>query len=206
MTVRHFDEAKIDDVTEVLAEAFFDYPVMRFVVGQGHPAYADRLRDLVGFFVYRRARTGAPLLGVVEDGRLVGAAAITLPAGPEPMADPAVLARRDAVWRALGGDARERYDRYAAATSPFFTALPRHHHLNMIGVRRTRAGQGLGRKLLDAVADLAREHQDSCGVTLTTETEGNVLLYEHVGYKVIAKAPVEPGMTSWGLFLENACH
>jgi ribosomal protein S18 acetylase RimI-like enzyme len=203
MTVRHFDASKVDDVTDVLAEAFYNYPVMRFAIGPDHADYANRLRKLVGFFVYRRARVGAPLLGIEAGGRLVAAAAITLPAGPDPMLDPDVVARRDQLWRDLGDAARGRYDRYGMAIRTFFATLPPHHHLNMIGVRPARAGQGLGRKLLDAVADLSRADPGSAGVTLTTETASNVKLYEHVGYKVIAEATVEPDMTSWGLFLRQ---
>lgn len=201
MKLQRYDSSQVTPVADVLSEAFFDYPVMRFVVGPDHADYAGRLYQLVEFFVYRRARTGAPLLGIEEDGRLVAGAALTLPAGPDPAVDPDVLARRDAMWRALGDDARDRYDMHVQALKGFFSAIGPHHHLNMIGVRRSHAGQGLGRRLLDAVADLSREHPNSCGVSLTTETRDNVALYEHVGYEVVAHAEFAPGLESWGMFL-----
>src|SRR5688500_8337562 len=137
---------------------------MRFTVGNDDDV-AARERRLVRLFVTRRVRRGGPMLGVRGlDGSLVAAAVLTLPVEPEPPPDVAQIAA-DA-WRDLGDTARQRYDAYAAAAS-FFGALPPHHHLNMIGVRRAPAGTGLGRARLDTVRTMAAVDCSAAGGALT---------------------------------------
>lgn len=200
MVAERLDIAQVEDVVDVLCDAFRDYPVMQFVIGPGHDDYNARLRQLVGFFVRRRLGGGAPLFGVSRNGALVAAAALTLPA--EPPATAVLAAMREAVWRALGDDARERYDAYGRAAGGFEIAAP-HHHLNMIGVRRAHAGQGLARPLLEAVTALVRDDPGSAGVSLTTELRGNVSFYEHFGYRLVGHVRVSPELESWGLFLDH---
>lgn len=112
------------EVVAVLAEAFRDYPVMRFVLGVGDNGddadHDARLRTLIGFF--------------------------------------------------------------------------------MIGVRGAHRGDGLGRLLLHAVHDHARERPGCRGVSLTTENPANVPLYQYFGYDLVAHAEVAPGLESWGFF------
>ena len=70
-------------------------------------------------------------------GALVAAATVTLPdEGPPP---DALIARREALWADLGADARARYEGYGVVSRGLLK-LPRHHHLNMIGVRRAHTG------------------------------------------------------------------
>lgn len=189
------------EVIDVLADAFHDYPVMRFVVGPDDEVDA-RVRRLITLFVTRRVLRGGPMLGVCDANHLVGAAVLTLPGEPELSGDKAALATELAehAWRDLGDAARARYQTYADAVSRFFADVGPHHHLNMIGVRRSHAGRGLARPLLDAVARLAADDAASAGVSLTTERPRNVALYEHFGYRVVANREVTPGFESWGLF------
>jgi GNAT superfamily N-acetyltransferase len=191
---------RLDEIVDVLCDAFHDYPVMRYLVGPGHADYDVRLQRLIGFFAYRRGRMGAPYLGVSEGNALVAVAAFTLPVEPEIPAD--IFARRDALWRDLGDDARIRYDTYANTTKAFTIAAP-HHHLNMIGVRHTHHGRGLARPLLDDMARRSREDANSAGVSLTTELARNVTLYEHFGYRVVGHARVSPDLETWGFFWDK---
>ena len=70
----------------------------------------------------------------------------------------------------------------------------------MLAVPTRYQGQGLARPLLDAVHALSREREDSCGVTLTTEREANVALYQHVGYRVVGRGTIVPGLETWGMY------
>jgi GNAT superfamily N-acetyltransferase len=196
MSVQIVPTDRLDEIVDVLCDAFHDYPVMRYLVGAAHADYDARLRRLIGFFAYRRGRMGAPYLGVSEGNELVAVAAFTLPVEPEIPAD--VVARRDALWRDLGDDARIRYDTYANTTKAFTIAAP-HHHLNMIGVRHAQMGRGFARPLLDEMARRSREDANSAGVSLTTELPRNVTLYEHFGYRVVGHARVAPDLETWGL-------
>lgn len=138
------------------------------------------------------------MFGVFDADRLVGAAILTLPVEPEPPSGITALA--DAAWRDLGEAARGRYQVYADTTSPFFSGVGPHHHLNMIGIRASHAGRGLARPLLEAVHEMAHADPQSAGVSLTTELARNVTLYEHFGYGVIAHTEVGHALETWGLF------
>lgn len=185
-----------DDVIDVFADAFHDYPVMRWVVGPEGDV-AARVRRLITLFVSRRVMRGGPMLGVFDADRLVGAAILTLPVEPEP--PPGTIALAEDAWRDLGEGARARYQVYADVTAPFFTNVGSHHHLNMIGIRGSHAGRGLARPLLDAVQDMCTGDPASTGVSLTTERLKNVQLYEHFGYAVVAHQQVSDGLETWGL-------
>ena len=138
------------------------------------------------------------MLGLFDVDHLVGAAILTLPVEPEP--PPAVVTLVDQAWRDLGETTRERYQSYADVTSPFFTTIGLHHHLNMLGIRASHAGQGLARPLLEAVHQMSDADPNSAGISLTTERARNVKLYEHFGYKVVAHLQVSDEVETWGLF------
>ena len=201
-TVEQLTAGQMPAAVAVLCDAFRDYPVMRYVLGDGHEDVDRRLSELIGFFVFRRVRQGGPLLGISEGGSLVAAAVMTLPAEPEMPSD--VLARRDALWRDLGDDTRLRYESYANTTKPFFATMPAHHHLNMIGVRRNHAGSGFARPLLETVAEISRSDPGSCGVSLTTEATRNLSLYQHFGYRIVGHGRVSTTLEAWGLFRASA--
>jgi len=182
---------------DVLCDAFHDYPVMRYVIGLAGQDYDRRLRTLIEFFAQARQTRGEPVLGIADGGTLVATALVTLPGSGSTPAQ--LAAHRKVVWGQLGAEARARYEAYGAAARPFALDQP-HHHLNMIGVRRSHAGRGLGRRLLEAVHEMASKDPGSCGVSLTTEVWDNVGLYEHFGYQVTGHARVSPALETWGMF------
>lgn len=195
--VRELDADSAPDVVDVLSGAFFDYPVMRFVLGPNQPDYENCLRSLVGVFVSARVLRGEPLLGVAGASGLEAAAIVSRPDGaraPEPF-----RALAAEVWGELGAPARSRYDAFASACALFRVDEP-HLHLNMIGVRRSAQGTGLGRRLIEHVHEMSRQDERSVGVTLTTEDPDNVPMYRHLGYSIIGHATVAPDLRTWGFF------
>lgn len=194
------DAATVPEVVDVLHESFYDYPVMRFVVGHAGPDYGERLRTLIHFFVMARVLRDEELLGVPGEGGLIGAALISRPGGPEP--DPGFYELRDRVWAELGTDARERYAAFGSACAPFQPEEP-HLHLNMIGVRRRWQGKGISRLLIERVHGRSRDDAASGGVSLTTENPRNVSLYRHYGYELVGESVVSPGLTTWGFYRRN---
>jgi GNAT superfamily N-acetyltransferase len=194
MAVTSISGSRVDDVVTVLCDAFYDYPVMRFVLGSASPHYDSRLRTLIALFVNARFLRHQPVLGIHRDGLLVAAALITPPnRQPEPEE---LSALRERTWRALGLAERARYEAFVEATGQFEIEAP-HHHLNMIGVRRAHAGKGLGRQLLDAVHRLSDDDQSSLGVTLSTEAADNVPLYRHFGYRILGHTKVSEVLETW---------
>jgi len=191
------DDERASEVVDVLSEAFFDYPVMRFVIGPAAPDYPAALRRLVGLFVAARVLRQEPLLGIPGPAGLEAAAIVSRPgrgSAPE-----AFRALAEEVWDELGAAARARYDAFARACAPFQIDAP-HLHLNMIGVRRSGQGSGLGRRLIDRVHEMSRSDEASVGVTLTTEDPANVPIYQHLGYEIVGHATVAPDLRTWGFF------
>jgi GNAT superfamily N-acetyltransferase len=185
------------EIVAVMSDAFYDYPVMAYVLGSREP-YERRLHTLVELFVSNRAYRNDPMVGVRDEtGALVGAATMTLPRPTDP--PPELVVLREKLWGELGADAQARYDEFVAATQRFAIGEP-HYHLNMIGIRRSHHGRGLARPLLDAVHDRSRTDDGSSGVSLTTERSANVRLYEHFGYRVVGQARVGDAFETWTLF------
>jgi GNAT superfamily N-acetyltransferase len=197
MAVAVLSADHIDDVVTVLCDAFFDYPVMRYVIGP-EPDYSSRIRSLVGLFVAARVSKDDLMLGIDDDtGRLTGAALVNLPVERE--AAPWFEEFREEVWAELGAEARARYDAFGNASHAFDPEQP-HHHLGMIGVRSSHHGTGLGRVLLGHLHAVADADARSCGVSLTTEVSRNVSLYEYFGYQVSGHSRVAPDLETWAMF------
>lgn len=190
-----------DAATDVVGDAFRHYPVPRYVLGEDSPDTDAQMARLIRFFVLARALRREPILAVDHDGRLGGVALVSDPAGPPSPDELAVL--REQTWSVLGAEPRRRYEHFGNVCKRFHVDEP-HLHLNILAVRRSLHGKGLGRRLLDAVHALADESPGVQGVTLTTETPSNVELYRHFGYEVIGHQPVGDGLETWGLYRRKA--
>jgi ribosomal protein S18 acetylase RimI-like enzyme len=114
-------------------------------------------------------------------------------------APPELATVREAAWAELGDAARRRYEAYGAACAPFVPD-EKHLHVNMIGVRRSAQGSGLGRLLLDHVHAMSRADPQSSGVSLSTENESNVSFYQHFGYEIVGHAVVGSDLQTWNFF------
>jgi len=197
MNVVTFNKQNIQEITDVLCEAFYNYPVMKHVLGEKQD-YDTRLSKAVTFFVSARALRNEPLFGIYNsDDKLVAASSVTLP-GEIP--SPAELFNlRDKLWAELGSEEKARYEKYGSVASGLLPKEP-HHHLNMIGVRNAYQGKGLARQLISKVEELVSAHPTSTGVSLNTEVESNVNFYLHLGYEMVGQAEVDKGIQTWGFF------
>ncbi|HSH75794.1 MAG TPA: GNAT family N-acetyltransferase [Longimicrobiales bacterium] len=192
----HLGAERAPDVVDVLCEAFFDYPVMRYVLGPAGTSYDERLRKLVGLFVMARVLREETLLGIEGRSGLDATAIVSRPGRQSP---PAFRELSERVWSELGATERARYESFGAACAPFQVEAP-HLHLNMVGVRRRAQGRGLGRRLIERVHELSRADPHSVGVTLTTEDPRNLALYEHLGYGIVGHAVVAAELQTWGFY------
>lgn len=198
--VERLSAERAEQAVDVLVDSFYGYPVMRYIVGEVDDEYEGRLRKLMRFFVAARYSRDEPVLVVKENDRAVATAILTPPFQSEPTS---MLAKhREAVWKDLGDDARSRYEALGDLWRLFEFPEP-HYHLNMIGVLRSYAGRGFGRLLLDAVHQLSSKDPDSNGVSLNTEDERNVPLYEHFGYRIVGHAQATRDIDTWVMFRED---
>ncbi len=74
--------------------------------------------------------------------------------------------------------------------------------LEAVGVSSKFQGQGLGKKLLQKVQDIAREDPEVKGVYLFTADKKNKLIYERYGYQVLEERR-EKGITTYHMFWEK---
>jgi GNAT superfamily N-acetyltransferase len=189
---------RFDDTVDTFCDAFRDYPVMRYVIGQTDE-YDALLRLLIGYFTESRFSRNYPGLGVESDeGHLVAAANID---PPESVPAPPSLERMfESISEALGEAAVSRYRSFAGACEPF-KPKEAHYHLGMIGVIHREQGRGHARRLLDALHEISRGHPDSGGVSLTTETPKNLPFYERFGYRILGRGETPDGrLETWTLF------
>ncbi|HSM60488.1 MAG TPA: GNAT family N-acetyltransferase, partial [Longimicrobiales bacterium] len=140
-----------------------------------------------------RLSTGWPVLGIREHGRLVAAALVNEPTQLDFLDRfQEGLAR---LREELGAAAYGRLERFEEASAGNEPGEP-HFFVGMVGVLPTHQGRGLGRRLLEAVRDMAR--QAGVGfVALSTEDVRNVPFYLHLGLEVVGEADVDE-LHTWG--------
>ena len=197
MSIRELYPSDVPEVVDVVSDSFADYPVMKFVLQHGREGYETRLQRFCHFIAMARVHRSEFMYGVRDTDRLQGVALVSLP--NRSVKSHALEQLRDELWRDLGDGPRERYAAYTGAVEPF---MPRehHYHINVLAVRSDAQGRGYARALLDHVHTMAQRDAESSGVSLTTEKESNVSLYEHFGYRVLGQTTVAPELMAWGFF------
>lgn len=192
-------DSQVDEAIEVLAESFFNYPTMRYVLRGSGPSYPLRLRSMIGFFVRTRHQVGSPVLGVAPEGG-DGLAAIAVVDPPERLpGSEADLSGAD-LAESIGADAMTRladFDRAITELEPDNSF----YYLGMVGVLSRYRGRGYSRLLMDRVVSLSAADDRSEGVLLTTEHESNIPIYESMGFEVLGDTNTSDGLLrSWTMF------
>lgn len=198
-SVETLGSADVSQIVSVLSEVFFDYPLMRFVLGTGHD-YSANLGRLVEFLVMSRLLRDDVLLGVRGAD---GLDAVAVARYPEQDGSSSELSSiREDTWSRLGPDARDRFDLFRATRDSVTVDTP-NLHLNMFGVRHTAQGHGYAEALMDAVHELSVFTPTSTGVTAITERESTLPLYASNGFEIVGAADVGAAFTAWGLYRAN---
>lgn len=190
----------IELVVDTFCDAFSEYPVMKYVLGNTSN-YEAKYRKLIHFFVLNRVLKNEYMFGINDQGELKAVATVSVPY--KIIEVPELELAREKIWQELGNEARSRYEQFGTICSQFDVESP-HIHLNMIGVRKNAQGLGLGRLLLEHVHNLSSELEESKGVTLSTEVPENVDFYKYFGYEIIGQAEVGNAFTTWNFFRPNS--
>ncbi len=181
-----------DEVTQLLADTFTAQPLIDYLFWVAGDRAArtlpDRKRQVTHLYfrllLDMLVATEQPLLTVMLEDRVIGLAAIYEPAvKADPWGALRLLVRLTlgaglpAVWRLL---------RLMIAIEPHYPTAP-YYHLVMIAVHPNFQGRGYGRQLLDRIHALSESHPTSTGVWVETDTQQNILMYEHFGYMLEEK-------------------
>ncbi len=170
------------DAVEILATAFYDYPVMRYILRDAEKTYDDDIRSLVGFYLETRYTRDFPILGLWEEGVLQAVAGIN---APESVPWPPVLHYKYAqLGEAIGKEAMDRMEAFESECDESEPEVP-HYFLGIIGVRPEAQGRGYAGAIIERLKEMSRAHPESQGVCLTTESDANISLYEHLGFRII---------------------
>ena len=187
--------ARLDEVTQVLSEAFSDYEAMRYLLGGSDQNYSTRLRTMVGYFVGSRVAAGSPILGV-DVGRppqLVAAALV------DPPRKPAESALED-LTQSLGLQVAQRIGHFETAVAPLEPEFD-FYYLGMIGVATGHRGKGYARLIINQIVETSAKDPESNGVLLTTEREANLTYYASIGFETLGEAITgDGGLRSWTMF------
>ena len=176
VVVAPYDPLRRDEIVGVLARAFFDDPLYRWL----WPDQERRKRGIVGFITAETrlgARLGRVDVALDHDGRVVGAALWALP-GRYPFAVlPSARAMAGAVRR-MGWSATGRLPLLKRVDG----AHPRqpHWYLITVGVEPEVRGRGVGRTLILATA--AQADREGLPIYLETFNPANPPYYRALGF------------------------
>jgi GNAT superfamily N-acetyltransferase len=144
------DDSSLDVLSRVIADAFFDLAVSRWLI----PDPAARREIFPGYF--RLYVEHALADGLVRTTPARNAVALWLPSGEEPASPPDGYDERLAAVTSSWAGRFQVFDQMLAARHPAGYA---HHHLAILAVRPDRKGYGLGSALLRAHHEaLDRDH------------------------------------------------
>ncbi len=184
-----------------LGRAFINDPTFKPILPDiNEPvARAEHLADLFRVMLAIERRHGQPAFGVIEGGRVMGAAVTEGIAHPTTigfmMAGVPHLAR---LVRAIGWGGIVRAMNMFSVLAENHPAEP-HLYLQLLGVDPDFQGKRLGGALLERLKLEAAMRPDIAGVYLETATEANVAYYSGKGYQVLSEIfPL--GVRIWRMF------
>jgi hypothetical protein len=173
----------------MLGRAFVDDPSICAIVGEG--TASERIRRMTGLFgvilaTHRRARQ--PVVGVMADNQVVGAAIFEQVAQPEGAIAAAIrgLPFMPAMLRAIGAQGVRRALSALDVVTRSRPPEP-HLYLGVLGVEPAMQGRHCGVAMLDYLRDQVALRTDLAGVYLETATAANVNYYAKAGYETIGE-------------------
>jgi GNAT superfamily N-acetyltransferase len=170
---RRSTAADLPVLTSTIADAFHDDPTMRWIVPD------EERRRALGPAMFRPLVEGIQRLGaswLTDDG---AGAALWIPPGHVVPAPEEAEAFEQAVAEVLAPAELERLGALIAVMDANLPTEP-HAHLNLLGTRPSRQGEGIGSALLDAV--LPRFDEEGVAAYLEATTDRNRRLYERHGF------------------------
>lgn len=189
---------EVGQVSEVLAEAFADYPWTRWTVDPSDHRW--RIQELQRTVLDELAVPyGEVWVASTENAGIVSAAIWMLPGVPVPAAVMSSVAAASAV---LEGTHHGRAVEAERAVSHLRPTRP-HYFLGTVGTLPAHQGMGRGSAVLRPVLDRARAER--VDAYLETSARANVAFYEGLGFRAVGEV-VTPGggPTVWAMFRSGA--
>lgn len=196
MKIQRLTYNEKNNAVEVLASAFHEYPVMRYILKDSDTNYPEHLEALVGFFCETRLTRDWPLLGVYSGQDLAAIAGIN-----EPIFKPWPEALHDVynqLGQVIGKGAIQRMEAYDSQAGRYEPKIA-HYYLGIIGVLPGHQGKGYAKFLIEKIIEVSESDPNSNGISLSTEKKENIPIYEHFGFNVTGEADIEE-LHTWCMF------
>lgn len=194
--VEYLERDSIEEAIEVLSQALEADPLFRFIFKTSMMDYRQSLAELFRFSCEVRFDLDWPLLGCIENKRLVGVAGLS---GPEDKPWPQSLRKTYARFASMvGPKATDRLERYSERAD-FHRPKAPHFHLGVLGVHPSSQGRGFGGQLMTKIHAISEVHPASIGVAVDTENPDNIHFYEQYDYSVVAISELN-GIGIWSMF------
>ena len=190
-----------DQAADSLGRAFINDPTFKAIIPDitDPVARATHLADLLRGMLAIERRSGQPVFGIVDNGRVV-AAALTegvAHAGALGMITTG-LGQMPRMMRAIGLGGLWRGLNLVSVLADNHPKEP-HIYLQVLGCDPPFQGKGYGKALVDRIALEAKARPDIAGVYLETMTEANVAFYSSRGYEVLGELfPL--GVRTWRMY------
>lgn len=192
-------EDRLEEATDVLAQAFHDYPLTQYVFEGSAADYRANLRASFRLDCVWKLALGWPFLGALGDAALV---AVALVEGTNPTSRQSPLHEAErALLESFGERSASRLRSYAEVKLRHKPRQP-HLYLEALGVLPGKRGEGHAGRLLRTVHEISKSSPVSTGVALDTQVETNLPLYRRFGYEVIDEAKIGP-VPVWFMFRAN---
>ena len=190
-----------DQAAISLGRAFVNDPTFKAILPDiAEPvARAEHLADLFRVILAIERRNGQPVFGIVDSGRVVGAA-ITEGVGHPGVFSTLVggLGQMPRMVRAIGFGGIVRALNLFSVLAENHPKEP-HLYLQVLGVDPPFQGKHYGGALLDRLKLEASARPEIAGVYLETATEANVAFYSSKGYEVLGELyPI--GVRTWRMY------
>lgn len=199
ISIRRLSRHEKPVAVDILARAFFNYQVMRYVLKDAADQFSERHQALIAFFCETRLSRDWPLLGLFDNDRLLAVAGVNEPKDkPWP---PSLEKIYRELGELIGPAAMERlenFEKFSANLEP----PPPYYFLGIIGVDPDCQGGGYGTTLIRHVQQMSLDNPISTGVCLSTESADNVPFYENLGFEILGEADIEE-LHTWCLFWKN---
>ena len=187
----------LEEAVEILVRAFEDDPIVRYFLSGHERGYHESACKLFRYQCLMYIEMDLPVFGTIVDSRITGVACLS---GPEKMERPDSLLEADREFETfMGPDSFGRIKQYMDLHKKH-TPKEKHHYLGALGVHPDFQGQGLGRVLLDRVANVCDTHGGSKGIYLETAKPKNVEMYRHFGYNLLATEKLDGIVDKWYMF------
>ncbi len=183
----HFKVVRLDQSTSrearsILYHSYRHEPLYQHLLNAQKPGYKQRVRATMREAMRLHFARNETVLGVVdtEKDRLLGLAFLTGPEGRIDISDQFMW--RLKMFLTAGYEATSRYIRYFQSVQDALPEEP-HRMLTLIGIHPDFQKQGLGRKIMESIHDIADKDSNSSGIFLDTGNSRYLYFYESLGYE-----------------------